>query len=87
MPETEKGTVTLISDPATNLQLLPREGMIRSTIERRILSATLPQRMTQAFENATGGVSLGLHLPIRIWKTSSGQFLKTRARTVPTALL
>jgi ABC-2 type transport system permease protein len=60
--ESEKATVTLISDPATNLQLLASvKGMIRSTIERRVLSATLPQRMTQAFENATGGISLGLH--------------------------
>ena len=59
MPETEKGTITLISDPATNLQLLASvKGVIRSTVERRVLSATLPQRMRQAFENQTSGQPL-----------------------------
>jgi len=62
IPETEKGTVTLISDPATNLQLLASvKGVIRSTIERRVLSATLPQRMRQAFENQASGVPLGVN--------------------------
>ena len=58
--ESEKATVTLISDPATHLQLLASvKGMIRSTIERRILTATLPQRLSRALENAAGGISLG----------------------------
>jgi ABC-2 type transport system permease protein len=61
IPESEKGTVTLISDPATNLQLLASvKGVIRSTIERRVLSATLPQRMRQAFENQAS-VPLGVN--------------------------
>jgi len=63
MPETEKGTVTLISDPATNLQLLASvKGVIRSTIERRVLSATLPQRMRKAVENSVSEFSSGLSL-------------------------
>ena len=58
--ESEKATVTLISDPATQHQLLASvKGMIRSTIERRILTATLPQRLSRALENATGGIRLG----------------------------
>lgn len=61
VPESEKGTVILISDPATSLQLLASvRGVIRSTIERRVLSATLPQRMRQAFENQASGVPLGV---------------------------
>jgi ABC-2 type transport system permease protein len=61
IPESEKGTVTLISDPATNLQLLASvKGVIRSTIERRVLSATLPQRVRQAFENQAS-VPLGVN--------------------------
>lgn len=40
----EKATVTLISDPATSVQLLaPIKGVIRSTIERRILVAMMTQ--------------------------------------------
>jgi len=58
--ESEKATVTLISDPATHLQLLASvKGMIRSAVERRILTATLPQRLSQAFEKAAGGAGLG----------------------------
>jgi len=63
MPESEKGTVTLISDPATNLQLLASvKGVIRSTIERRVLSATLPQRMRKAVENSVSEFPSGLSL-------------------------
>ncbi len=62
MPESEKATVTLISDPATHLQLLASvKGMIRSAVERRVLSATLPQRMRQAFENQASGVPLNVN--------------------------
>ncbi len=57
----EKATVYLISDPATNIQLLASvKGVIRSTIERRILLATMPQRMKQAFGNPASEISLGL---------------------------
>lgn len=53
--ESEKATVYLISDPATNFQLLASvKGAIRSTIERRILMATLPQRIRQTVENSVG---------------------------------
>jgi ABC-2 type transport system permease protein len=63
MPESEKGTVTLISDPATNLQLLASvKGVIRSIIERRVLSATLPQRMRKAVENSVSEFPSGLSL-------------------------
>ncbi|MFO7462235.1 MAG: ABC transporter permease [Desulfatiglandales bacterium] len=58
--EGERATVTLISDPATNLQLLASvKGLIRSTIERRVLSATLPQRIKQAFGEQASGIPLG----------------------------
>jgi ABC-2 type transport system permease protein len=57
----EKATVYLISDPATNIQLLASvKGVIRSTIERRILLATMPQRMKQAFGNPASEIPLGL---------------------------
>jgi ABC-2 type transport system permease protein len=57
--EGERATVTLISDPATNLQLLASvKGLIRSTIERRVLSATLPQRIKQAFGEQASGIPL-----------------------------
>ena len=60
--ESEKATVYLISDPATNLQLLASvKGVIRSTIERRVLMATMPQRMKQAFENSLSEIPLGLN--------------------------
>ena len=60
--ESEKATVYLISDPATNLQLLASvKGVIRSTIERRILLATMPQRMKQAFENSLSEFPSGLN--------------------------
>lgn len=63
VPESEKGTVTLISDPVTNLQLLASvKGVIRSTIERRVLSATLPQRMRKAVENSVSEFPSGLSL-------------------------
>jgi ABC-2 type transport system permease protein len=61
--ESEKGTVILISDPATNLQLLASvKGVIRSAIERRVLSATLPQRMRKAVENSVSDFPSGLSL-------------------------
>jgi ABC-type Na+ efflux pump permease subunit len=61
--ESEKGTVILISDPATNLQLLASvKGVIRSTIERRVLSATLRQRMRKAVENSVSEFPSGLSL-------------------------
>ncbi len=64
--ESEKATVYLISDPATNLQLLASvKGAIRSTIERRVLLATMPQRMRQAVENSVSQGSSGLHLSNR----------------------
>ena len=64
--ESEKATVYLISDPATNLQLLASvKGMIRGAIERRILTAALPHRLSQAFEKASGGISLGPSDPNR----------------------
>jgi ABC-2 type transport system permease protein len=57
----ENATVYLISDPATNIQLLASvKGVIRSTIERRILLATMPQRMKQAFGNPASEIPLGL---------------------------
>lgn len=60
--ESEKATVYLISDPATNLQLLASvKGVIRSTIERRVLMATMPQRMKQAFENSLSEIPFGLN--------------------------
>lgn len=41
----EKATVTLISDPAASVQLLaPIKGVIRSTVERRILIEMMTQR-------------------------------------------
>jgi len=61
--ESEKATVSLISDPATNLQLLASvKGLIQSTIERRILLASMPQRTRQAFENSASGSPSGLNL-------------------------
>ena len=60
--ESEKATVYLISDPATNLQLLASvKGVIRSTIARRVLMATMPQRMKQAFENSLSEIPFGLN--------------------------
>jgi ABC-2 type transport system permease protein len=59
--ENEKATVHLISDPATNVQLLSSiKGVIQSTIERRILLATMPQRLQQAFKNSTSEIPAGL---------------------------
>jgi ABC-2 type transport system permease protein len=61
--EGEKAAVYLISDPATNLQLLASvKSVIRSTIERRVVSATLPQRMRKAVENSVSEFPSGFSL-------------------------
>jgi ABC-2 type transport system permease protein len=59
--ENEKATIHLISDPATNVQLLSSvKGVIRSTIERRILLTAMPQRLQQAFEDTVSEIPAGL---------------------------
>jgi ABC-2 type transport system permease protein len=49
-PQKEKAAVYLISDPAMNLQLLATvKGAIQGTLERRVLSARVPQRLKEIF--------------------------------------
>lgn len=71
-PEQGKPAVTLISDPATNLQLLGSvKGAIQSVVERRVLSATLPYRLREKFAD------MGLQLP-----AGGGRFLQRMEKQV-----
>ena len=54
-PQKEKVTVYLISDPAMNLQLLATvKGAIQGAIERRVLLASIPQRLKELFGTIEG---------------------------------
>jgi ABC-2 type transport system permease protein len=55
VPQKEKTTVYLISDPAMNLQLLATvKGAIQGAIERQVLLASIPQRLKEIFGTIEG---------------------------------
>jgi ABC-2 type transport system permease protein len=55
VPQKEKATVYLVSDPAMNLQLLATvKGAIQGAIERRVLLARIPQRLKEIFGTLEG---------------------------------
>ena len=55
VPQKEKASVYLISDPAMNLQLLATvKGAIQGAIERRVLLARIPQRLKEIFGTLEG---------------------------------
>ena len=55
VPQKEKATVYLISDPAMNLQLLATvKGAIQGAIERQVLIASLPQHLKEIFGTIEG---------------------------------
>lgn len=55
VPQKEKATVYLISDPAMNLQLLATvKGAIQGAIERQVLIASLPHQLKEIFGTIEG---------------------------------
>ena len=55
VPQEEKATVYLISDPAMNLQLLAAvKGAIQGAIERQVLFARIPQQLKEIFGTLEG---------------------------------
>ena len=55
VPQEEKATVYLISDPAMNLQLLAAvKGAIQGAIERQVLFAGIPQQLKEIFGTLEG---------------------------------
>jgi len=75
-PQQMKPTVTLISDPATNAQILASvRGVLRSVIERHTLTATLPARIKAKIAER------GAQLPF-----GGGTFMRRIERQVDEAL-
>jgi ABC-2 type transport system permease protein len=55
VPQKEKATVYLITDPAMNLQLLATvKGAIQGAIERQVLMASIPQQLKEIFGTIEG---------------------------------